>query len=171
MSLNAQGDPSLAAVHDQEALKLEADGYIELFQIILSPPAHAVVNLYLSSKNTVNWQGTSWESYGVTLSDYRRDSSGELSRPKFSLFNPNGEFTRYGHQGWIDGAVIKRYRVLKEHLDANANSFLLNTWRVGRILQLSNPAIILELRSVLDGQSFVLPGRAFVPPKFPSVSI
>lgn len=88
-----------------------------------------------------------------------------------TLANPEGIFSSYAHRKWLDGAEVKRYRVLGQHLDANLNSFLVSTWRVGKVANLSNTMIVLELRSVLDGQNFILPGRAFYPPEFPTVSV
>lgn len=169
--MNPQGDQSLAQVHLQEALKLEADGYAHLFRLRLTPPAQAEVIITLTPQKSVTWQGSTWESYPVHLTDYRRETSGEVSRPKMTLANPEGIFSSYAHRKWLDGAEVKRYRVLGQHLDANLNSFLVSTWRVGKVANLSNTMIVLELRSVLDGQNFILPGRAFYPPEFPTVSV
>ena len=100
------------------------------------PPEGGEVLLKQTGTKTVVWQGSTWESYGVGLSEYKKESSGESSRPKFTLFNPDGLFSNYVHRGWMDGAEIIRYRVLKQHLDSNTNSFIKNTWRVGKVLSL-----------------------------------
>lgn len=169
--MNVYGDSGAAPLHAQEAMKLDVDGYVHLFSIVMTPPGEAVVTLSFCPTKTVTWQGYTFESFGVSLTDYKRESSAEASRPKFTVFNPEGVFSRYVHAGWMDNAQIIRYRVLKQHLDGNINSFLKNTWRVGKVLNLSRSAAVFELRELLDGQFFVLPGRAFYPPEFPSVSV
>lgn len=158
-------------VHVQESMKLDADGYAELFSMRLMPPGEPMILLPMSPHNTVTWQGYEWESYGCGLSGYKRESSGEVSRPVFSVFNPNGLFSRYVHKGWCDNAEVIRYRVLGQHLTANLNSYVKNTWRVAKVASLTPGLASFELRGALDGQFFVLPGRAFYPPEFPHVSI
>lgn len=169
--MNPQGNQTYAPVHTQEALKLEADGYAHLYRIRMFPPGASEVIVTIKPEKTVTWQGSTWEEWPVNLTDYRRESSGEVSRPKMTLANPEGIFSTYAHKKWLDNAEVKRYRVLGQHLTANVNSYLLNTWRVGKVATLNPTMIVLELRSVLDGQSFLLPGRAFYPPEFPTVSV
>ncbi len=169
--MNPQGNSGNAPTHIQEAMKLEADGYAHLFFIRMTPPGQPEVILTLCPNKTVTWQGYTWETYAVNLTDYSRNSSGEMSRPKFSVGNPEGVFSRYVHARWMDNAEVIRYRVLGQHLSANVNSFLKNTWRVRRALSLSRTLAVFELGEVVDGPFFLLPGRAFYPPEFPTVSI
>lgn len=165
------GDPAHAHTHVEEALSLDADGYANLFSIRMSPLGLPDVLLTLTPQKSVSWQGYPWESYGITITDYRRESSGEASRPKLTVFNPDGVFSRYVHARWMDSAEVIRYRVLGQHLSANINSFLKNTWRVAKVLNLSKQSATFELREAIDGQFFVLPGRAYYPPDFPAVSL
>ena len=167
----ALGDPAKVVDHTRESMKLEADGYVHLFRITMSPPNEPEVIFRFTPGADVTWQGHTWESYACSLTDYKRESSGELSRPKFSLFNPHGFFSRYVHRRWADNAEVIRYRALKTHVDGNVNSYLRNTWKVGKVLSLSKSLIAFELREAIDGQFFLLPGRAYYPPEFPSVSV
>lgn len=159
------------ADHVREAMQLDAQGYYELYSISLNPPDGGGYQIYLCPQKDVVWQGKTWESFPCNLIGYSRESSGENSRPKFSVANPTGVFSRYVHAGWMDNAEIIRWRVLKNHLEENVNSYAKNTWRVGKTLSLSKTFAVFELRSALDGQDFILPGRQFAPPEFPFVSL
>jgi phage-related protein len=99
------------------------------------------------------------------------NATGEWKRPKFTLANPDGVWSAFIAQGKLDGAQITRYRVLLSHLIANAGIFQMNTWRISKPLQLNKTLATFELRSPLDGQQFLLPGRAFYPPEYPHVSL
>lgn len=169
--MNPQGNQGNAPAHIQEAMKLDADGYAHLFSLRLFPPGEPEVYLCFSPNKTVTWQGYTWEGHAVALTDYRRDSTGEMSRPKMTLGNPGGFFSSYVHQGWVDNAEVCRYRVLGPHLEGNVNSFLKNTWRVRRVAQLTKTMVVLELGEIVDGPFFLLPARAFYPPEYPAVSI
>lgn len=166
-----QGDAQYAPDHAGEALKLEADGYAHLFSLTLYPPGEPAVVMNYSPKNTVVWQGTTWEGFAIHLSEYTRNTTEEMSRPKLSLANPEGFFSRYVHRRWVDGAEVIRYRVLGQHLAADINSYVKNTWRVRRVVSLTPQLVVVELGEIVDGPSFLIPGRAFYPPEFPAVSL
>lgn len=169
--MNPQGSPTAAPAHIQEAMKLEADGYIHLFSVRMFSPGQPEVMHTLTPQKTVTWQGYTWNNYAVHLTDYTRSATGEMSRPKLTLGNPEGLFSSYVHARWLDGAEVIRYRVLKQHLDANVNSFLRNTWRVRRIASLNKTMVVCELAEATDGPLFMLPARAFYPPEFSTVSL
>lgn len=157
--------------HVRESMKLEAQGYHELFQITMKPRGLPQQNLFITSMKEVFWQGKTWEAVPAVLVGYGQNSSGEQNRPKFTIVNPDGLFTKYVHQGWTDNAEVVRYRVLKSHLEANINSFVKHVWRISKPLAISVAQATFELRGALDGQHFLLPARAFFPPEFPHVSL
>lgn len=169
--MKPQGDAGQAPVHTQEAMKLAADGYAHLIKIQMSPPGEGDIELHFTPQKTVVWQGHTWNSYAIGITDYANDASGEMSRPKMTVGNPQGVFSGYVHRRWMDSAIVTRYRVLGQHLDANVNSYLQNTWRMRRVVSLSPVMVVFELGGVLDGPLFMLPARAFYPPEFPTVSV
>lgn len=169
--MNPQGDSAYANRHLEESYKLDAEGYAHLYSIRMYPPNESDILMTINPQRDVTWQGYTWDSWPVNLSDYKRESSGEASRPKFSLGNLNGLFSRYVHEGWMDTAEVCRYRVLGPHLEGNINSFLKNTWRVGKVVSLSKSLVVVELREILDWQLFIMPGRAYYPPEYPTVSV
>lgn len=157
--------------HVEESLKLQAEGYVNLLHITLRPPEQAQVSLYMTPQKSVEWQGRTWETFQYALVGYKVSADEESARPKLTVINPEGVFTRYATQGWLDNALIVRYGVLKRHLDANINSFTKNTWRVAKIVQASKQIVSMELRAATDGQLYYLPARQYLPPVFPQVSM
>ena len=157
-------------VHIQEALKLDAMGYRALFFLRLRPPGLPDVLLYFTPLQEVTWQGKTFINHPCTISGYRRAGDEEQSRPKFTVVNPDGVFTKYAHEGWMDNAEVQRYYVLKTHLENDVNSFVKHTWRVSKIVSASRDVLVTELRGATDGQAFIMPAGQYMPPKFPQVS-
>jgi hypothetical protein len=73
-------------------------------------------------------------------------------------------------QGLVELARVTRWKVLQQHLDANANIFTKRVWIAGRVSACTSQLLELELRSPLDGPTWVIPGRSYQPPEFPFVS-
>lgn len=169
--MTPQGDQGQASKHLEEALKLDAEGYAHLFSIRMFNLDGSSELLCLSPSVTVTWQGYTWEAWPTNLTDYSQDTSGEMSRPKFTVGNPGGFFHPYVTQGKLDNCEVKRYRVLKSHLDANINSYLMNTWLVRRVVSLTPTMVVIELGAVVDGPMFIMPARTFSLPEFSTVSI
>lgn len=161
------GEP-VPAEHVEDAQKLEADGYVDLFQIILSDKSSKI---YLKINKDVDWQGNTYEGTGIQIDGVGTYSDDTTSRPKLTLFNPDGVFSSLLDQGLLDNATIVRYRVLKAHVDADLPIYRRQQWKVSRVASVKTPFIQLELRDMLDGQNFQVPGRMFIPPDFPTVSL
>lgn len=161
------GEP-VPASHMEDGLKLDADGIVDLYQIILADNAGII---YLKKDHDVTWQGNHYEGTGVMLDGVAQHSDDEVSRPKFTIFNPNGVYSYLLDRGMLDFATVVRYRVLKEHIDYDLPIYRRQQWRVSRIASVKNPAITLELRDILDGQNYTTPARMFIPPDFPLVSL
>ena len=156
----------------KEAMALDARGVVELFKIEMTPPSpNPPVSIYINGKKDITWQGIVWEGFPCNLVGEMTDSGGEMGRPKFSLANPDGVFSVYIHQRWMDNAVVTRYRVLVPDIELDVNSYVRNTWRVSKVISLSKTLAALELRGVLDGHFFTVPARRFQPPVFPHVSL
>jgi len=156
--------------HIEEAMKLDAMGYRALFFLRLRPPSMPDVFLYFTPLKEVKWQGKTFESHPCNITGYRRAGDEEQSRPKFSVANPDGVFTKYAHEGWLDNAEVVRYYVLKDHLEADINSFVKHTWRVSKVVSANRDVVVAELRGATDGQMFIMPPGQYMPPAFPQVS-
>jgi lambda family phage minor tail protein L len=156
--------------HIDDAYKLDGDAKVDLFKIVLNQTAGSTV-ICLTAKQEVTWQGMTFESIPVSLAQEGTNATGEWKRPKFTLANPDGIWSAFIAQGKLDGAQITRYRVLKPHVDTDTGIYQMNTWRISKPLSLNKTMAVFELRSPLDGQQFLLPGRAFYPPEYPHVSL
>lgn len=156
--------------HVEESMKLEARAYIELFHLELVDDQTAI-NLYFCPQKSITWQGHTWETWTMGISDFTQNTNGTASRPTLSVANPQGLFSRYSHRGTLDNGIVNRYRVLRPDIDANVNSFQRNMWRISKIISMDDVLCTAELRSVLDGQTFFLPPRVYRPPEFPAVSL
>lgn len=153
---------------EEDRLKLSADGIVELFEITLAGGAGT---LYLKSNNTVTWQGHTWEGIAIQLTGYGNTSEEELSRPSLSIANPNGILSQYIINGHLEKSLVKRKRVLLEHITGNQNIFQQQSWYISRVTQINKTIASFELRNPIDGPNILCPARMFIPPEFPGVSL
>jgi lambda family phage minor tail protein L len=161
---------NLPASHIAEAYELDADAKVDLFKISLNQLAGSTI-VGMTARKDVVWQGMTFESIPISLSGEGVNTTGEWKRPKLSIANPDGIWSAFIAQGKMDGAQITRYRVSLNDLNANAAIYQMNIWRVSKPLSVNKQLAVFELRSPLDGQQFLLPGRAFYPPEYPHVSL
>lgn len=161
------GEP-IPGQHIEDAQLLDADAYIDLFQITLSD---RTTTLYFKMNTEATWQGNTYESNAIKIDGVGKYADDEVARPKLSLFNPEGVYSSLVDGGLLDAATIVRYRVLKYDVDNDRPIYRRQQWKVSRIASIVGNAIILELRDLMDGQIFSVPGRMFIPPEFPTVGI
>jgi len=166
-TITCTGDP-VPIEHIQDSKELEADAYVDLFEIILSDK---VTKIYLKKDKDVDWQGHTYEGTGIKIEGVGTYADDEVARPKLTLFNPEGVFSSIVNQGLLDNATVVRIRVLKQHIIDDVPVYRRSQWRVSRVGSMVKPTIGLELRDMLDGQNFQTPGRMFIPPDFPTVSL
>lgn len=159
---------TIPAEHIEDSLKLEADGYVSLYQIILPEGAGT---LYLTHNHDKTWQGNSYEGTFINISGVASFADEEASRPSLTILNPMNIFHSLVNQGALDNAKVVRIRVLKEHYENNVNIFRKQQWRISRVASLVEPNIVVELRNMMDGQMFMTPARMYIPPEFPAVSL
>lgn len=161
------GSP-VPSTHVGDSKLLEADAYVDLFEIALAENAGT---LYLKMNKTVEWQGNVYEGTGIQIEGVASFADDEVSRPKLSIWNPEGVFSYLVGQGTLEGAIVSRIRVLKFDIDNNLPVYRRERWKLSRVMSLKKPAIVCELRDMMDGQNFLTPGRMFIPPEFKTVSL
>lgn len=154
--------------HVQDSKKLDMEAYVELFEITLSDKS---TKIYLKQDEDVVWQGVTYDGTGIEISGVATFADDETARPKVSIYNPDGVFSSLIDQGLLDNAIFKRTRILKSHFDAGVNISRSQRWKVNRISSVRKNLIAVELRDLLDGQFFQVPGRMFIPPEFPQVNL
>ncbi|WP_419902135.1 hypothetical protein [Kiloniella sp.] len=155
------------AEHKEENQKLAADSYVDLFQIVLRSGSR----VYLKNNNDRDWQGNTYEGTSIKLSEVRRSSDEEQSRPTLSIANPKGIYSPLIRDGDLDRATLIRYRVLSKNLTNNLAVFERNSWTFWRPTLITGEVATFELRQPLDGYNFTTPARTFSPPEFPAVSL
>lgn len=146
---------------------LSVEALVRLFEIKLTNNSL----FRLSPYGNITWKGQLYEEVPIQMSGLDQDGSGRLARPKLTFANPGGMFTASVHLGLLDNALVTRYRILRSDLDANRDFALRETFRLSRIVTLQKSIIVAELRDVLDGHYFEVPGRRFQPPEFPFVQL
>jgi lambda family phage minor tail protein L len=153
--------------HLVDAQKLEADGYVDLWEIMLI--GGSVIRL--KANDPVTYRSNVYEAFAIQISGESQNSDTEVSRPKLNIINPDGAFSPAIHRGDLNRATVVRKRVLRTDLLANTNVFQQNSWTISRVVSLNKHAASFEMRGVGDMQRFVVPIRMFVPPDFPLVSL
>lgn len=159
---------TLPESHVVDAHKLDGDGFPKLYKIELKSPGGV---LYLTNGPTVTWDGHTWEGIGIQITEVKASANDDVNRPKLQVRNPDGLYSPLVDQGFFDNARVTRYTVKREHLEAGTVIFTKQVWRVSRIEALNRQGVSAELRSQLDGQFFVIPGKTYNPPEFPQVSL
>ena len=154
--------------HIQDSKKLTADAYVDLFEIALNDNSTII---YMKSNEDKTWQGNTYEGTGIKISGIASHSDDQTARPNLFIANPDGVYSYLIDQGLLDNATITRIRLLKTHLDSDSPISTRKKWRVSRITSLRSQSLTLQLRDMLDGQFFLTPGRMFIPPEFPQVSL
>lgn len=152
--------------HKIENLKLEADAYVDLFQIDL----YNKTTLRLKAGDDIEWAGYLWEGYPIELSGHELDSE-KLSRPTLRVINPEGIFSSLFISGDIEKATLYRYRVLRQDLDNNREIYQRLKWIIWNVKSITKNYVELELRNPMDGNNFNVPARLFIQPDFPSVTL
>lgn len=157
----------LTQEHIDDAQLLTADGVVDLFEFTLTDETQ----LFLKANNAVTWQGNTYEATAIQLDGVANYSDAETARPKLTVANPEGVFSAIVASGVLDNANVVRRRVLYQNMLLDVPISETQTWRVRRIVSMNREKIVMELRDRTDSQFFLTPGRMFIPPDFPQVSL
>lgn len=152
----------------EDRVKLSADGLVYLYRIDLLQNNGSV---FLKDNNTVTWQTKMWEGTAIKADGFEKSADEEVSRPKLYLSNENSRFNPYVKTKVLEGATVTRYRVLREHLEADLNIYEFSIWQLAQVLLLNNSLLQCELRKFYDTPRAVTPARMFIPPDFPTVRL
>ena len=156
--------------HFKQSHELQPEPYVDFFEIRVNPTADSARLLLTNNPDTV-WQGETWTNFPIELTGVASRTTGEANRPSLRLGNPNGVFSYLISTGQLYGGTVRRYRVLKHHLEAGVLSYVTSFWDISRVSSLNNHFAVLELRTPGDRQDYKLPARQFFPPEFPYVKI
>ena len=161
--------PTVPAEHVVDAQKLiGADGFVELLEIKLSKGGGT---FRIKDNGEGLWQGDKYEYYPFSIGGVEYKSSEEESKPTLRLANPDHLFTRSIDDGYLEKAVITRYRILKDNFDNDRNIKEQRRWYIRRITEVATTHIIAEMSSLVDGPNYIVPARMYIPPEYPVVSL
>ena len=153
--------------HLNDAMLLDADGKIHLYEITLSTG----LNLYAKRFTSGTWQGKTYGVMEIVMSEVKRNSDGEAARPTLQMLNPEGLFTLSVLNGDWDMAPVIRRTVLRTHFETNVGIAVVERWFISRVTQCDHNSIAFELRSPADRMNALIPVRTFSPPDFPFVNL
>ncbi len=152
-----------------DAFELESRGLREFVKIEFLGDSDAT--MYLTAHDQIEWLGRTWEFLPCKISESAQNSTGEMSRPKFTIVNPGGVFSVFIERGETDGALVTRYRALLSDIESGVSAYQKHMWIISRCINLNKYMAVFELRSTMDGAHFTLPARSFYPPEYPTVSL
>jgi lambda family phage minor tail protein L len=154
-----------------ESLKLTGDALVNLYRIQLRA-APGTPYIYFTDGQTTTWLGQTYDAAPIKLTGTSRNSEEERSRPTLTVTDTLGALVEFAHLGYFDYARVTRHRLLRAHLESNVNLADTRQWYVARIREvIPRQSITLELRSLSDGATQLLPARKYTPPEFPFVTI
>jgi phage-related protein len=153
--------------HIEDAQKLEADAYIELFKLRLFMEQV----LYFKADKGGVWQDNTYEGVALSMTGMGAYADQQVARPKLTIQNPDAVYSTFINQGTLERAEVTRYRVKRTDYEADLPIFVSQVWYVGRVTMLTRLYFSVELRAIGDNPNFTIPSRTFSPPEFPSVSI
>lgn len=154
--------------HLEEALKLEADASIDLWEVRLRgvPLQYCFWN-----GPTRTWQGKTYEGLPCQLQGEVRSTDGQNARPTLMVHNPAKIFGVFAAEGYFDLAEFVRKRVLQQHFLADVALHEQRVWICARPSGVTNGMLQLELRSPTDMPMWKTPRRTFSPPAYPFVTL
>jgi hypothetical protein len=155
--------------HVEDALKLQADGKVHLFE--LSPLSGGTI--YFKTDNDVTWRGNLYEGLPCALTGEEFSTEGTPT-PRLTIGDENVDLLPFKgliHDGHLDGATVVRKTVLVDDLINDRNIFQRTTFRVKRPEGYSRTKIPLVLATWSGAVSQTVPFRQYVPPAFPWVDL
>lgn len=159
----------IPAAFEENMAELTALEPFKFLKLQIETPDLSLVTFRFCLQKTLSWKGQSWALTPFMLSGEGNRAGGEQVRPTLILPNPNGLFSYYISEGWLDRARVWKYDVHPEDLDSGAS--IMSTWYISKIDELNNKAISLQLAALSDGNAFKLPARRYTQPEFPLVRI
>lgn len=153
--------------HVVDHLNIEGDGYHQLYKIQLVPSGL----IAFTAGQEVTWQGIEYDQIMCQLSGTGSYATEQTARPRLEVQNPDAAYSALVAQNSLEGALVTRYRVLRDDLVNDRNVYVAHQWKIARVLMLTRLRLSVELRELGDGPNFVIPGQTFSPPKFPVVNL
>lgn len=153
-----------------DAHKLQADAEIFLYE--LTPNVGGTI--YFKSDNPIDWRGNTYEGIPLQFTGSSRTTEVGTGRPTLAIGDTNldlGPFKPLLFDGYADGALIIRRRVLLDALLANLNQSYDEYYKVRQTSDYGRSSITFELARSADSLDFSFPFHQYYAPDFPSVMV
>lgn len=158
--------------------KLNAGAWVELYALDLTPLSGGIVRFHAGTnalKQSVVWQGNTYQPYPIQADGFEVDGSGKMPRPRLRVSNAAGLMSSLVRQ-YEDfvGMRLVRKRTMVQYLDAvnfpggvNPTADPLSaladeTWFVVQKTSENKLQVEFELGSALDLQGISLPRRQII---------
>lgn len=161
--------PAKPQSHIEDALKLQADGRLHLYEI--NPLGGGTV--FIKSDDNFVWQGDLYTGIPCSLTGEKMSTEGTPT-PKLVIGQKDLDllpFKALINDGHLDGAQIIRRKVLLDDALADLNISETTYFRVKRIDNYNRTNITLTLASFSGAISQTIPFRSYTTPDFPFVSL
>lgn len=161
---------TIPANHIVDALKLQADGKVHLYEIY--PISGG--SLFVKPDNDVTWLGNAYEGLPMQLSGESASNDGSTPTPRLVIGQEDMDLLPFKgliNDGYLDGATIVRKKVLLDDLLANRDIKEATTFRVKRPESYSRTKITLVLATFSAAINQAVPFRQYTPPDFPWVDL
>lgn len=159
----------IPTTHIDDAHKLDADGFVELYEVV---PAIGSGTFRFSPDSDKTWRGNLYVGLPASLTGLEVSAENGVSTPRLIIGAPNLDLSMFKplvFDGSLDGGTFTRYRVLL--LDLLANNLIRETtiYEIRQVVLYTRTQLTLKLALPSDGLGFTLPNRQYLAPDFPSV--
>ena len=160
---------ALPISHVEDALKLQADAKIHLFE--LTPVTGGTI--YFKADNEATWRGQLYEGIPCAITG-EEFSTEKAPTPRLTIGQEDLDLLPFKgliNDGHLDGATLVRKTVLLDDLINDRNIYQRTTWRVKRPDSYSRSKISLVLATYSTAHNQTVPFRQYMPPAFPWVDL
>lgn len=160
---------SSPVTHVDEALKLEADAEVPLFQ--LYPLSGGTI--YFKPDNTLTWQTHEYEGLPCSLTGEEKDTN-KTPMPRLQIGQEDLDLLAFKglvHAGNLDGATLVRHVVLLDDLINDINVKKTTYFRIKQVEHYSRTNISAVLATFSGAINQTVPFRQYIPPDFPWVDL
>lgn len=127
--------------------------------------------IFICDSFEIEYLGDKYQFLEFNMSGDKESQTGEKSRPTINLTNPNYFLNPLALSGALVGALVTRYQ-LEATFDGSTQIQLVRTnqWKVYQISGISTN-LVLQLRTLVDSASRMIPPRQYFPPLFNHVNV
>lgn len=161
----------IPAEHVADSLKLNADGLVELFELV---PSAGTGTVRFKADSDATWRGNVYTGIPLQLSGEKKSSDAGLSMPRLTIGKENVDLSAFkalAFDGYLDAAIVTKISILLDDMLNNRLIRQVQIYRVKRLEENSRSKLTMQLATLSDALGFQLPYRQYLPPAYPSVQM